>query len=147
MDQKMHSMNMGQPVSGRLRTLIEVWERAGLISPDTAAQALRPQTQDSEPAPRVRRPAPFAYLAAISGPAAAWLVADAYAGPGSTLLVVLLVLVAWPKRNLLAPARRTRRGRSAAAGTEQRVGPKAPQLVLYDRFERQGQANTLVPTS
>jgi len=84
----------------RLRTLIESWERDGFIGPDVAAQALTPRRE--QPHFGLRPPKRrglllwLGCLVAVPAPTVLLLI-DAYVGPGSLVLLGLLVVVASPR--------------------------------------------------
>lgn len=97
----------------RLRTMIESWERNGLIGPDVAARALTPRCEQPETTSRPpRRRGPLVwigYLVAIPVPTVLVLI-DAYVGPGTLLLMGLLVVVASPTgRSTVRPQPRDQR--------------------------------------
>jgi hypothetical protein len=137
-----HSAAIHRPTDRRLRAMIETWEREGLISSEVAAQALAPQFDQAESilptsVRRLRLGFP-GYLLAVPGPAAALLVADAYVGPGSLLLIVLLITVALPQHVRSASYRPT-------AVTD--LGPKSREVVINDRAAHLRRTSTLISTT
>jgi hypothetical protein len=80
-----------------LRSLIEAWQRDGLIRPEVAERALTPRTGRSDPSVqspmRTRRPAPFAYFGVIFVVAAVGLpMADSEVGLVTALLIAITSL-------------------------------------------------------
>jgi hypothetical protein len=84
----------------RLRTMIESWERDGVIGPDVAARALTPRSEQRHFGLRPPRRRGLLLwvgcLVAVPAPTVLLLI-DAYVGPGSLVLLGLLVVVASPR--------------------------------------------------
>jgi hypothetical protein len=142
----------------RLRALIESWERDGLIRPDVAAEALRPETRHTAPttatAP-VRRLEVIGYLGTIPVAAAGLLLAASNAGPGSLLLIGLLIALAAPRVMRIGSIRTiTPRGGDSAprhrATSDPRVeirGPKTCEVMLNGSYGARRRTINLTSTN